>query len=112
MGSNSGAKVELHTLQEKQSTYRLTFKATPVDVGEFLRAWDTSFDADMMRYPVISRVVGNQQLYLQKKHLLIRGASESRRVEVPPEQMIAEIARQFQIAPAVVAKALRVLADK
>jgi arylamine N-acetyltransferase len=109
---DGGARVELYTLQSNQSTYRLTFKAKPVDAGEFLRAWDASFEADMMRYPVLSRVVGNQQLYLQKKHLLIRGANETRTAEVPPEQLIAEIARQFQIAPAVVAKALSVLRSK
>ena len=109
---NGGARVELCTLQANQSTYRLTFKAKPVDAGEFLRAWDVSFEADMMRYPVLSRVVGNQQLYLQKKHLLIRGANQKKTLEVPPEQLSAEIARQFQIAPAVVAKALNLLQCK
>jgi hypothetical protein len=109
---NGGARVELCTLQANQSTYRLTFKTKPVDAGEFLRAWDVSFEADMMRYPVLSRVVGNQQLYLQKKHLLIRGANQKKTLEVPPEQLSAEIARQFQIAPAVVAKALNLLQCK
>ena len=109
---DGGASVELATLQQKQSTYRLTFKTAPVDAGEFLRAWDASFEADMMRYPVLSRVVGNQQLYLQKKHLLVRGADETCRVEVPPDRLIAEIARQFQIAPALVARALGVLKSK
>ena len=106
---NGGAKVELRTVQQKQSTYRLTFKTNPVDAGEFLRAWDTSFDAEMMRYPVLSRVVGNKQLYLQKQHIMVRAADETQRAEVPPERMIAEIAAQFHIAPEVVAKALRLL---
>lgn len=109
---DGGAKVELHTLHEKQKTYRLTFKPTPVDAGEFLRAWDTSFDADMMRYPVLSRVVGDKQLYLQKKHILVRGKNETQRAEVTPEHMIAEIARHFEIAPAIVAKALKHLERK
>ena len=109
---DGGAKVELHTLQEKKSTHRLTFKPTPVDAGGFLRAWDQSFDADMMHYPVLSRVVGNQQIYLQKKHLLIRGTDATRTAEVAPDQLIDEIARQFQIAPAVVAKALDLLHRK
>jgi arylamine N-acetyltransferase len=109
---NGGTRVQLYTLQTNHSTYRLTFKTKPVDAGEFLRAWDVSFEADMMRYPVLSRVVGNQQLYLQKKHLLIRGANETKTLEVPPEQLSVEIARQFQIAPAVVAKALDLLQCK
>jgi arylamine N-acetyltransferase len=101
-----GAKVELHTLQEKRTTYRLTFKAAPVDAGEFLRAWDASFEADMMGYPVLSRLVGDQQVYFQKKHLLIRGADQTKTSEVPPDRMIAEIARHFQIAPSVITEAL------
>jgi arylamine N-acetyltransferase len=109
---DGGAKVELYTRQENQTTYRLTFKTAPVDAGEFLRAWDVSFDADMMRYPVLSRVVGSQQVYFQKRHLLLRGAEVSSRRELAPERLTAEIARQFQIAPALVAKALDVLKKK
>ena len=105
---DAGSKVELRTIQQKQTTYRLTFKTNPVDAGEFLRAWDTSFDAEMMRYPVLSRVAGNQQIYLQKRHLLIRG-EETECKELPPDRLIAEIARQFHIAPEVVARALGVL---
>jgi arylamine N-acetyltransferase len=107
-----GAKVELQTLQDNQSTYRLTFKATPVDAGEFLRAWDTSFDADMMRYPVLSRVVGDKQIYFQKKHLLLRGRTDMHRAEVTPDRLVAEIAHHFKIAPAVVARALAILERK
>ncbi len=112
IAKDGGAKVDLHTRQDQQTTYRLTFKTTPVDAGEFLRAWDVSFDADMMRYPVLSRVVGNQQIYFQKQHLLVRGADESRRREVTPDRLIDELARQFQIAPALIAKALQVLKKK
>lgn len=109
IAKDEGARVELHTRQQGQTTYRLTFKTAPVDAGEFLQAWDVSFDADMMRYPVLSRVVGNQQIYFQKQHLLVRGADASQRQEITPERMIAELARQFQIAPALVAKALHIL---
>jgi arylamine N-acetyltransferase len=108
----SGALVELHTYQNQQNTYRLTYKAKPVDAGEFLRAWDVSFEADMMRYPVLSRVAGGRQIYLQKQHLLIRGAAETSRIEVPPEQMIAEIAAQFHLDRALIARALTLLHRK
>ncbi len=112
VAKDGGAKVELYTLQDKHTTYRLTFKTAPVDAGEFLRAWDVSFDADMMRYPVLSRVVGNRQIYFQKRHLLVRGADQSTRAEVTPERLIDELAAQFQIAPQIVAKALSVLKKK
>ncbi|MBM3993421.1 MAG: arylamine N-acetyltransferase [Planctomycetes bacterium] len=110
--THGGAAVELHTVQDGRTTYRLTFKPKPVDAGEFLRAWDISFDAEMMRYPVLSRVVGDQQLYLQKKHLLVRGKDQTITTEVPPDQLIDEIARRFHMAPALVARALRVLQKK
>ena len=118
--AEAGSKVELYTadkhpslaLRATKPRYRLTFKAMPVDAGEFLRAWDTSFEADMMRYPVLSRVVGDRQLYLQKRHLLVRGAEETQTSEVAPDQLIVEIARQFGIAPALVAKALTLLRAK
>ncbi|HZZ77023.1 MAG TPA: arylamine N-acetyltransferase [Gemmataceae bacterium] len=110
--SDGGKKVALSTRQEKQTTYRLTFKTTPVDAGEFLRAWDLSFEADMMRYPVLSRVVEGRQLYLQKQHLMVRGADATSRAEVPPDQLIVEVARQFRIAPVLVAKALTLLQRK
>ena len=106
------AKVELATLQQNNRTYRLTFKTNPVDAGEFLRAWDVSFEADMMRYPVLSRVVGDQQFYLQKRQMMIRRVEATERADVPPAKLAAEIARQFRIAPAIVAQALRVLERK
>ena len=109
---DGGAKVELYTRQDGQTTYRLTFKTAPVDAGEFLRAWDISFDADMMRYLVLSRVVGGQQIYFQKRHLLVRNGDASQRHEVTPDRLIVEIAQQFQIAPVLVAKALDVLKKK
>ena len=49
---------------------------------------------------------------MQKKHLLVRGADQTQTSEVPPDQLIDEIARQFGIAPALVAKALNVLRVK
>jgi arylamine N-acetyltransferase len=104
-----GARVELHTAQDKRTTYRLTFKPAPVDAGEFLKAWDASFAWDMMHYPVLSRVAGDRQIYLQKKHLLIRAAASATRQEIPPDQLSAEIARQFGMAPALVARALGIL---
>lgn len=101
-----GQKIDLYTHQDGQSTYRLTFKAAPVDAGEFLRAWDASFEADMMRYPVLSRVVEGRQLYLQKRHILVRGRDGAQRRELTPDALAGEIARAFGVDADVVARAL------
>ena len=108
----AGANVALYTSEQNRRTYRLTYKARPVDAGEFLRAWDISFEADMLRYPILSRVEGGRQLYWQKQHLFVRQGGESQRLEVPAERMADEIARTFRIAPELVARALRVLERK
>jgi arylamine N-acetyltransferase len=112
VGKEGGARVELSTVQHGQSTYRLTYKTAPVDAGEFLLAWDVSFEADMMRYPVLSRVVGGQQIYLQKQHVLIRGADASQRIEIATAALAAEIAARFHLPERLVAKALGLLERK
>ncbi len=109
---DGGAKIDLATVQEGKTTPRLTFKTNPVDAGEFLRAWDTSFDFDMMAYPVLSRIVDGKQLYFQKRHLMVRASDETTRHEVAPDELVTELARRFGIAPALVAKALAVLKKK
>lgn len=108
----AGGKVELHTVSREQAAYRLTYKARPVDAGEFLHAWDISFDQDMLRYPVLSRVSGGRQIYLQKNNLLIRGQDATQRAEVSAEQVSREISRTFGIDARIVAEALAHLQRK
>src|SRR5262249_42190384 len=48
-------RLELHTISGGQMKYRLTYKTSGADAGEFLRAWDKSFELDMMSYPVLTR---------------------------------------------------------
>lgn len=109
---DGGARIDLHTVQQQHSTYRLTFKAAPVDAGEFLRAWDNSFDTNIIRYPVLSRVTDQQQLYLQKKTLYVRDHTASERLDLPADRLLQDIARQFRIAPEIVARALNILQRK
>lgn len=107
-----GTKVDLHTIQQGQRTYRLTFKTRPADRSEFLRAWDVSFDSDLMTYPVLTQVRGGQQIYLQQNRLMVRGKERTRRTELDPEQLLEFITREFGIAPDIAAKALHVLERK
>jgi arylamine N-acetyltransferase len=105
----SGTKVNLITIDQSKATERLTYKTDPVDTSQFLRAWDASFDWEMMTYPVLSWISAGRQLYLQKNHLLTRSAEVSKRIEVDPQQMVSEIAEQFGIAPSISEKALAFL---
>lgn len=55
--------------------HRFDFRKEPVSAEEFQRHWEASYDWPMMRYPVLNRVQGGTQYYLQKNNLLIRTAA-------------------------------------
>jgi arylamine N-acetyltransferase len=104
-----GDRLELATISQGRRTYRLTFKTSPADAGEFLRAWDASFDWDMMHYPVLTRVCGDRQLYWQGDRFQVRSAAEVQRHEVPGEVRTQRIAAEFGIDPQLVDRALAIL---
>ncbi|MCU0873332.1 MAG: arylamine N-acetyltransferase [Pirellulaceae bacterium] len=110
--SADGRRLDLATLGQGQRKHRLTFKTSCADAGEFLHAWDASFDWDMMRYPVLTRVSGGRQLYLQGGRFQARDHASVRREEVPQPQLAQRIAERFGIAPEIVARALEILHRK
>lgn len=107
-----GRRLELATVAQGQRKYRLTFKTSPADPGEFLQAWDASFDWDMMRYPVLTRVCGGQQRYLQGGRFQTRDRAAVRREDVPAVHLAERIAAEFGIAPQIVQRALEILHRK
>jgi arylamine N-acetyltransferase len=109
---DGGARLDLFTRQQGGATYRLTFRAQPADAGEFLRAWDASFDWDMMRYPVLTRVEGSRQVYLQANRLQVRGHEILERREIAPDGLGPWITSEFGIEPRLVARALEVLRQR
>lgn len=104
---DGGRRWELATSQQGRSTYRLTFKNEPADTGEFLRAWDASFAWDMMQYPVLTRVAGAQQLYIQGCRYQRRGREAVEHTELPWEQLGQRMVEEFGIAPELVRSALQ-----
>ncbi len=107
-----GEKVDLSTEQKGGRVYRLTFKTSPVDVGGFNKAWDDSFDWDMMRYPLLTQVIGSKQVYLQGRKLQRRSLEALERREIPPEELTRRIAQEFGIDAGIVDKALAILKRK
>jgi arylamine N-acetyltransferase len=104
-----GQRVELATVGHGRRTYRLTFRTAPADEGEFLQAWDASFDWDMMHYPVLTRVRGGRQLYLQGRRLQTRSREAVDRQEIAPDALPHQIAAAFGLDSRIVARALAVL---
>ena len=105
-------RVDLFTRTGRSRTLRLTYKSAPADPSAFLRAWDTSFSWDMMRYPLLTRVRGGEQIYLQENRLQVRGRDAVSRREVDPEKLAPAIAQEFGIAPSMAERALEILRGK
>ena len=98
-----GSRIELHTSQQGSVSHRLTFKAEPAEDSDFLDAWDASFGWDMMRYPLLTRVRGAEQLYLQGSRFQRRSRETVERAEL---SAAPEIASTFGIEEGLVARAL------
>jgi arylamine N-acetyltransferase len=99
-------RLELYTLYQQKLTYRLTYKTSPVDTATFLLAWDASFTFDMMNYPVLSRMEGDRQLYLQKNRLMIRGREGTENHELTTEILPHAMQHYFGVAPSLIQQAL------
>lgn len=102
-------KLDLFTVEKNGRRYRLTFKTEPADVSEFLRAWDASFSWEMMHYPVVTRVVDQQQIYLRGQYEQIRNLGAVQLREIPPTELAHTISSQFGIQLPIVQQALAIL---
>lgn len=103
------AKIDLFTCDKTSRRHRVTFKTDPVDSGEFLRAWDESFAWDMMHYPVLTRVVDQQQVYVRGLYQQIRRDNAVIRQQIAPDELARSITSQFGIHPQIVQEALAIL---
>jgi len=106
---NGAGKADLYTVNAGRSSLRMTFKTEPVDWGRFLDLWDSSFDWEMMRYPVVTRVTGGRHLYLQGNRLQTRAGGTVMRAEIAPDELATQIAATFGIDAGLVARALSLL---
>lgn len=106
------SRVALSTVHKGARTYRLTYKTSPVDESEFLKAWDESFSWEMMRYPLLTRTTASKQLYLNGSRFQISNADSVERREILTDELPAKIAAEFHIHPSLVARAISILKDR
>ncbi len=104
-----GEEISLHTVQQGNRTYRLTFKTQPVEPGDFLKVWDSSFKWDMMQYLVLTCIRGQEQHYLQGTRFQIRNHDNVVRREMKPEEMAEKMESGFGIDREVVARAMEIM---
>jgi arylamine N-acetyltransferase len=102
-------RISLSTVRQGSKTYRLTYKVSPVDAGEFCKAWDASFDWDMMRYPLLTRNAASGQIYLNGSRLQITGADSVERRDIAGGKLVSKISAEFNIRPEIVARAMSIL---
>jgi arylamine N-acetyltransferase len=101
--------LSLSTERKGNKTYRLTYKIDPVDWGEFQKAWDASFDWEMMRYPLLAQTTDCLQKYLRGSMLQISNSESVKRREIHLDELIVPISEEFHIHPSVVAQAISIL---
>ena len=111
LSPESPGRVRLYTRQQGGQSHRLTFKTSPADPGQFLKAWDDSFSWKMMTHPLLTRVRAGKQIYLNGRRLQIRTNTEVVRRELDCEELHLQIASAFGIAAPVVRTALSILDD-
>ena len=103
-------RVELYSIADTTSgsggKYRLTYKTTAVDEHSFNAAWDRSFDWEMMRYPVLSRVIGDTHIYIQKNSILLRSADSHTRRTIDAGDFIREVSSRILVKEEIIKKAL------
>ena len=104
-----GGTLALSTVSHGRTSHRLHFKTTPADPADFMKAWDASFAWEMMHYPVLTRVDGNRQVYLQDRRLQSRTHDDLTKREVPLDDLAANISAEFGMDRTIVDKALKVL---
>jgi len=102
-------KLSLATERKGKKKHRLTYKISPVDIGEFQKAWDASFYWEMMHYPLLVHTVGSQQKYLIGSMLQISNSESVNRRKIRMDELISEISEEFRIHPSVAAQAIFVL---
>jgi len=110
--AGESARLSLSTVRGGIKTYRLTYKTSPVDAGEFFKAWDASFGWEMMRYPLLTRTAGASQIYLRGSRLQINRPGSVEKRQVSGEDLVARIAGEFRMDASLVSRAVSILRDK
>ena len=102
-------EISLFTERGGKSVHRLTYKMTPVNVSDFLKAWDASFQWEMMHYPLLARTMEKGRIYLRGSMFQVSDYDSVKRVTIPEDELVAKISGEFGIHQGLVERALTLL---
>ncbi|MDQ3000510.1 MAG: hypothetical protein M3Y08_04525 [Fibrobacterota bacterium] len=88
---------------------RFDFRRQAVTEDEFMAHWEASYELPMMRYPVLNRMGGGNQYYLQKRSLLVRTPKGGEMRKLTREGMMEVLGVTFGIPEALAREALAVV---
>jgi len=88
---------------------RFDFRRLPVSEAEFLAHWEASYAFPMMGYPVLNRVQGGVQYYLQKRSLLVCGPEGGTMRKLSRAEMMETLGVTFGIPQALAREALDIV---
>jgi arylamine N-acetyltransferase len=88
---------------------RFDFRRAPVSEEEFLAHWRASYELPMMNYPVLNRVEGGVQYYLQKRSLLVRTAEGGEMRKLDRGEMMEALGVTFGIPEGLAREALDIV---
>ncbi len=88
---------------------RFDFRRAAVGEEEFLAHWEASYALPMMRYPVLNRIQGGAQYYLQKRSLLVRTPEGGTMAKLSRPELLDAMQVTFGIPEALALAALDVV---
>jgi arylamine N-acetyltransferase len=105
-------RISLRTVRQNKKIYRLTYRTSPVDAGDFCKAWDASFHWEMMKYPLLTRTAESKHIYMKGSRIQISSADTIEKQNIRLDELTDKIAAEFCIHPALVVRAVSILRNR
>jgi len=102
---DDGRHIDLATVVKGNRKVRLVYKRDIVDPEAFAKAWAASFAWEMMTYPVVTRSVAGEHIYIQGSKVSVRNAEKTKRYTMDVADEIGLISTTMGISPDISAKA-------
>ncbi|MDA0841606.1 MAG: arylamine N-acetyltransferase [Planctomycetota bacterium] len=106
--SKTENRFEAYTTFRELRKYRFTIKTDPVSDEEFRLHWEQSFDFEMMKYPLITRIKDDRQHYLQGLNYQIRTEAETTKRELIVNEAPEFVKEVFGIDPELTTRAFEI----